>query len=78
MTPIASAAEPDTGAVMIPNPTITPTIDVRWAAQLAGVGRNTLYDSIKNGDCPFKVIAVGRRLRVQTASVLDVLGLRDV
>lgn len=75
MTAIAAADHDLTGPLVIPNPLEHPTIDVAWAAQLCGVGRNTAYESIKAGSFPVKTVAVGRRIRVVTADLLRVLDL---
>ena len=41
------------------------TITVEEAAQLLGIGRNTAYEGVRNGDLPS--IRVGRRILVPTA-----------
>lgn len=52
-----------------------PTISVEEAAELVGIGRNAAYRSAATGELP--AIRIGRRLRVPTARLLELLGLRD-
>ena len=49
------------------------TVDVPTAASALGVGKSTLYEAIKVGASPVKVITVQRRVVVLTASLLEVL-----
>lgn len=59
-----------------PDPrTWAPTVDVRFAAELLGVGKNTAYAAIADGTFPVKTIAVGRRIRVVSADLVRVLDL---
>ena len=51
-----------------------PTINVSVAATALGVARSTLYEAIKRGDAPVRWIQVGTRIKVITASVLDLVG----
>lgn len=50
------------------------TYDVAEAARLLGVGRTTLYDAIKAGRAPFRVIRVGGRVLVPMSEVARLLG----
>lgn len=50
-----------------------PTVDVTRAALALGVGRATLYDALARGERPVQVITVGRRMKVLTDSLIDVL-----
>jgi predicted DNA-binding transcriptional regulator AlpA len=49
------------------------TVDVPTAARALGVGRSTLYEAIRLGSSPVKVITVQRRVVVLTASLINVL-----
>ncbi len=49
------------------------TIDVATAASALGVGRATLYESIRVGNSPVKTITVQRRIVVLTADLVRVL-----
>ncbi len=49
------------------------TTDVATAASALGVGRTTLYESIRLGCSPVKTLTVQRRVVVLTASLLEVL-----
>jgi predicted DNA-binding transcriptional regulator AlpA len=48
-------------------------IDVSTAAKALGVSRASAYQSITEGTFPVAVIKVNRRLRVLTASLVEVL-----
>lgn len=50
-----------------------PTVDVSRAALALGVSRATLYAALARGERPVQVITVSRRLKVITASLLEVL-----
>lgn len=52
-----------------------PTVDVPTAGSTIGLGVNASYESYHRGDFPFRVLKVGRRLRVPTSSIIEVLGL---
>jgi hypothetical protein len=49
------------------------TVDVGTAASALGVGRSTLYEAIRLGESPVKVLTVQRRVVVLTADLLRVL-----
>jgi hypothetical protein len=49
------------------------TVDVGTAASALGIGRSTLYEAIRLGESPVKVIEVRRRVVVLTADLLRVL-----
>lgn len=53
---------------------LPPTLSVEQAAELVGIGRNAAYRAAATGDLP--AIRIGRRLRVPTARLLQMLGLR--
>jgi len=48
-------------------------IDVSTAAKALGVSRASAYQSISEGTFPVAVVKVNHRLRVLTASLIDVL-----
>lgn len=49
------------------------TVDVGTAALVLGIGRSTLYEAIRLGESPVKVLSVRRRTVVLTADLLRVL-----
>ena len=49
-----------------------PTISVREAAQVLGVGRDAAYDAAARGEIP--VLRLGRALRVPVPRLLELLG----
>jgi predicted DNA-binding transcriptional regulator AlpA len=48
-------------------------VDVADAARALGISRASAYQSISEGNFPVAVIKVNRRLRVITASLIEVL-----
>lgn len=50
-----------------------PTIDVNEAARALGVSRAHAYASIKRGEFPIKVIQIGGRIKIVTASLVQFL-----
>lgn len=50
-----------------------PAVDVNRAALAFGVSRASAYQAISDGTFPAKTIKVGHRLRVLTASIVEVL-----
>jgi excisionase family DNA binding protein len=51
---------------------LPPTISIDQAARLCGIGRNAAYRAAHRGEIPS--LRLGRRLRVPTARLLDMLG----
>jgi excisionase family DNA binding protein len=51
-------------------------VDVTTAAAALGIGRSTLYDAIRAGHSPVRVIPVGRRRKVVTAELVALLEAR--
>jgi hypothetical protein len=51
----------------------TPTVNIEDAALALGVSRSGLYAAVREGTCPVAVIEVGRRKKVLTHSLLQVL-----
>ncbi len=62
-----------------PRPTLTEieqwpaTVDVPTAGVVFGLSRSHSYELVSRGEFPVKVIRVGSRYRVVTASIIDVL-----
>jgi predicted DNA-binding transcriptional regulator AlpA len=50
------------------------TVTVSQAAAAFGVSRAHAYESVRNGDFPARIIKVGSRVMVVTASILATLG----
>lgn len=50
-----------------------PTCDPAQAGLALGVGRSTVYESLRRGDFPGRAIRVGGRWRVITASLVELL-----
>jgi hypothetical protein len=48
-------------------------VDVTTGAQAFGVSRSSMYQAIAQGRCPVQTITVGRRLKILTASLIEVL-----
>jgi hypothetical protein len=48
-----------------------PTIDVDEAALALGVSKGHIYNSIKRGQFPIKIIQIGSRTKIVTVSLLD-------
>ncbi|GHB60694.1 hypothetical protein GCM10010347_33430 [Streptomyces cirratus] len=49
------------------------TVDVHKAAQAVGISKSHLYELIKRGEAPFRVVSFGSRYRVITASLIRYL-----
>ncbi|MGW2954836.1 helix-turn-helix transcriptional regulator [Streptomyces eurythermus] len=49
------------------------TVDVARAASAVGISKSHLYELIKRGNAPFRVVAFGKRYRVITASLIAYL-----
>jgi len=52
------------------------TTDLRTAAAIFGLSRNTAYDLARRGEFPVAVLRVGARYRVPVPAILAVLGAR--
>lgn len=50
-----------------------PTLDVRPTAELIGISGAALYEAIRRGDAPVRAIRVGGRIKIVTASVVELL-----
>jgi predicted DNA-binding transcriptional regulator AlpA len=53
------------------------TIGVDLAAEILGIGRAHAYSLIRSNQFPARVLHLGRRLRVVTASLVQALGVED-
>ena len=49
------------------------TVDVPTAALACGFSRSHAYDLVRRGEFPARVIRVGSRIRVVTASLIELL-----
>lgn len=74
---MVTTREPNgTDAALGPPPSIVdlpPTISIEEAADLCGIGRNTAYRAAHCGELPS--LRFGRRIRVPTARLLELLGV---
>jgi excisionase family DNA binding protein len=52
-----------------------PTLTVKEAAEVMGIGRNAAYAGVRNGVIPS--IRFGRRVVIPTAKLLELLGRRS-
>jgi predicted DNA-binding transcriptional regulator AlpA len=55
---------------------LPPTVDLRTAAQILGIGRTAAYALVRAGHWPTPVIRAGRLIRVPTAPLLHLIGIR--
>ena len=51
------------------------SVDVETAGRAFGMGRTKSYELAREGRFPCRVVAVGPRLRVPTAAIMEVLGI---
>jgi hypothetical protein len=56
---------------------LSTTVSVEVAGALLGISRTTAYRLASCGEFPVAVLRVGRQLRVPTALLADLLGLRS-
>lgn len=50
------------------------TTDIETAGQILGIGRTKAYEMARAGDFPVRILRVGRRYRVATPLLLELLG----
>jgi hypothetical protein len=50
-------------------------VDLRTAAAMLDIGRTAAYELVRTGQWPTPVLRLGRRIKVPTAPLLDLLGL---
>jgi predicted DNA-binding transcriptional regulator AlpA len=58
---------------MLPDPREQPCLSAEEAFAILGIDRKTGYRAIKQGAFPVDVFRVGRRIRVPTAALLQLL-----
>jgi hypothetical protein len=51
------------------------SVDVETAGRAFGMGRTKSYELAREGRFPCRVVAVGPKFRVPTASIMEVLGI---
>jgi hypothetical protein len=54
---------------------LPPTVDIETAARILGCGRTLAYELVKRGEFPCRILRLGKRYLVPTASLLESLGL---
>jgi hypothetical protein len=54
---------------------LPPTLDLVDAARLLGIGRTLAYEMVREETWPTPVIRAGRRIRIPSRPLLDLLGL---
>lgn len=59
----------------VPQP---PTVSIREAAKLLGIGASTAYAADRSDEFPAPVIKIGGRYIVPTQPLLDLLGLNEL
>ncbi len=60
----------------IPDPAEQPTLSAEEAFRLLGCGRTSGYEMIRRDEFPVPVLHLGRVIRIPTAPLLELLGLR--
>lgn len=56
---------------------LPPTVDVATAAAVLGIRRTCAYELIRAGAWPSPVLHLGRAVRVPTAPLLELVGIRE-
>ncbi|NAZ85844.1 DNA-binding protein [Kineococcus indalonis] len=56
--------------------TLPPVVDVPTAAAVLGIGRTAAYELIRTDNWPTPVVRLGKLIRVPTAPLLDLVGVR--
>ncbi|WP_369068748.1 DNA-binding protein [Kineococcus terrestris] len=56
--------------------TLPPVVDVPTAAAVLGIGRTAAYELIRTDSWPTPVVRLGKLIRVPTAPLLDLVGVR--
>ena len=59
----------------LPDPREKPTLSVIEVSEILGWGRSAVYEGVRRGDIPS--LRVGRRIRVPTARLHDLLGIAE-
>jgi predicted DNA-binding transcriptional regulator AlpA len=53
---------------------LPPTLDLVDAARLLGIGRTLAYEMVREATWPTPIVRAGRRIRVPTIPLLQLLG----
>jgi hypothetical protein len=64
-----------------PSPLIAalpPALDLPAAAHLLGISRTSAYELVRTGEWPSPVLRLGRRIKIPTQPLLELLGLSTV
>ncbi|GAA4964472.1 DNA-binding protein [Kineococcus glutinatus] len=56
--------------------TLPPVVDVPTAAAVLGIGRTAAYELIRTDSWPTPIVRLGKLIRVPTAPLLDLVGVR--
>jgi len=56
---------------------LPPTVDVTTAAAVLGIRRTCAYELIRTGEWPSPILHLGRAVRVPTAPLLELVGIRE-
>ena len=54
---------------------LPPTLDLVDAARILGIGRTLAYEMVRDGTWPTPIIRAGRKIRVPSAPLQEVLGV---
>lgn len=69
---------PDTAILTKGEAAMKPTITLKAAAGLIGIGLSTAYGAVRSNEFPVPVIKIGGRIVVPTKPLLDLLGLEEL
>ncbi len=56
--------------------TLPPVVDVQTAATVLGIGRTAAYELIRTDKWPTPVLRLGKLIRIPSAPLLDLVGVR--
>ncbi len=48
-------------------------LSVSEAAKLLGIGRSTLYDALKSGECPLRHVVIGKQIRIPRMAIAELV-----
>jgi excisionase family DNA binding protein len=54
---------------------LPPTVDIVTAARILGVGRTVAYELVREGTWPTEVIRLGRKIRIPSSPLLNLVGI---
>lgn len=60
-----------------PDPRTTPTLSLDEARKPLDIGKSLAYELVARGEFPVPIIRCGKLIRVPTAPLLELLGLRS-